>query len=197
MIVRTPLGRWPRPLAALAALAATLCLGLAGPPLPGVVPLFGWGGLGLILAGAAGLLAAHLARLSATPAGPAGAAGAALPASLLVLAMPGLGAVALVLPCLLALVCARRDSGQRVAALAAMLGAFALYASIGAHPFAGALAAAMIPAIALLALRGAALEAANDNPSMERLAEIWPLHHPAHYANQERGSSESGSWGVA
>ncbi|RYD59249.1 MAG: hypothetical protein EOP60_02190 [Sphingomonadales bacterium] len=197
MIVRNPLGRWRRPLAALGALAATLGLGLAGPALPGVVPLFGWGGLGLLLAGSAGMLAWHVARLSTTPAGISGQAGAALPAAILALTVPSIGAFALIVPCAVAILCARRDSEQRVAALAVLSGALALFASLGASPLLGALVCAAIPAIAWLCLRGAALAAANDNPSMERLEEIWPLHPHASYATNGKGNSESGSWGVA
>ena len=196
MIVRIPPGRWRRPLAGLGALAATLALGLAGPARPGVVPLFGWGGLGLLLAGCAGMLAWHLARLGATPAGASGAAGAALPAAILALATPSIGAFALLVPGVLALLSVRRDSGQRIAAMAVLSSALALFASAGASPLLGAFACATIPAIAWLCRRGAALEAANDNPSMERLEEIWPLHPHASYATQERRSSESGSWGV-
>lgn len=196
MIVGNPLGRWRRPLAALLALAATLALGRAGPALPSVAPLFGWGGLGLLLVGCAGILAWHIARMSATPAGVSGEAGAALPAAILALCIPAIGAAALLAPCALAILCARRDSGSRAAALAMLSGTLAMLAG-GSNPFLGALACAAIPAIAWLSLRGSALVAANDNPSLERLEEIWPLHSNATYANQAAGNSESGSWGVA
>ena len=197
MIVRNPLGGWGRPFAAFGALAAALALGLAGPALPGPAPLFGWGGLGLLLAGCAGMLAWHVARLRVTPAGPSGLAGAALPAAILAWTMPGIGAAALIVPCILAILAARRDSGGRFAALAVQSGALALLATAAANPLLGAFACATIPAIAWFAARGAALLPANDNPSMERLEDIWPLHANASYANQVSGNSESGSWGVA
>ncbi len=197
MIVHNPFGRWRRPLSALLTFAATLVLGLAGAPLPGPVALFGWGGLGLLLAGCAGMLAWHAARMASTPAGPSGQAGAALPAAILALAVPGIGAAALIVPCALAILVARRDSDARIAALAVHGGALALLVTGSASPLLGAFACAMIPGIAWLSLRGAALGYANDNPSMERLEDIWPLHANATYANQRAGNSESGSWGVA
>ena len=197
MIVRNLFGRWRGPLSALGALAGTLTLGLVGTALPGPTPLFGWGGLGLLLAGCAGLLAWHVARLSVMPAGPSGQAGAALPAAILALAVPGTGAAALIMPCALAFLAARRDSGLRIAALAVLSGALAFLVTAPASPVLGAFACAMIPGIAWLSLRSAVLAAANDNPSMERLEEIWPLHPHASYANQGAGNSESGSWGVA
>lgn len=197
MIVRNPLGRWRRPLAALAALTATVLLGLAGPKLPGVVPLFGWGGLGLLLAGGAGLFAWHVARMRVTPAGPSGDAGAALPAAMLALALPTLGAAALAVPVLLAIRCAHRDPTQRFVVLAVLSGALAMLAGTFAHPFLGALACATIPAIAWLSRSAAALQAANDNPSLERLVQIWPLHGDASYAKPRLETAESGIWGVA
>lgn len=197
MIVRNSFGRWQRPLAALAGVAATLALGLAGPRLPGVVPLFGWGGLGLLLAGCAGLLAWHVARMRTTPAGPMGMAGAALPAAILALACPSLGAAALLAPVALAIRCIQSDSDARLPGLVVLSGALAMLASVFASPFPGAFACAMIPAIAWVCWGRAALQAANDNPSMERLEEIWPLHGAASYANQGNKKSESGSWGVA
>ncbi|MES2987988.1 MAG: hypothetical protein V4808_08785 [Pseudomonadota bacterium] len=182
---------------ALGAAGSTLLLGLAGPALPGIVPLFGYGGLGLLLAGCAGLLSWHVARMRATPAGPSGKAGAALPAAILALAIPSLGAAALLVPVALAIRCARADSDARVPALAMLSSALALLASVAASPFLGAFACATIPAIAWFSRGTAALQAANDNPSLERLEEIWPLHPLAGYASKGRGNSESGSWGVA
>jgi len=197
MIVRNPLGPWHRPLLALAGFGGTALLGLACPALPSPAPLFGWGGLGLLLAGSAGMLAWHVARMRVTPAGPSRQAGAALPAAVLALAIPTLGVTALLVPCVLAILCARRDSGQRLGALAVLSGALALLTSAAASPLLGAFVAATIPALAWVSWRGAALAPANDNPSMERLEEIWPLHRDATYANQGVGNSESGSWGVA
>lgn len=197
MMVRNPLRRWRRPFAALAAFSGTAMLGLAGPALPGAAPLFAWGGLGLLLTGSMGLLAWHVARLRVTPGGPAGDAGAALPAALLALSIPAIGAAALLLPCALAILCARRDSEQRTPALAASSGALALLACLAAHPFLGAFASATIPAIAWVSMRGAVLHAANDNPSLERLDDICSLQPCASYAKQGPGNSESGSWGVA
>ncbi|RYY25912.1 MAG: hypothetical protein EOP62_12400 [Sphingomonadales bacterium] len=197
MIVRNPLGRWRRPLTALAALAATLVLGLAGPTLPGVAPLFGWSGLGLLLAGSAGMLAWHVARMRGTPAGRSGDAGAALPAAILALSVPSLGAAALILPCVLAIRCARRDPDQRVAARVVLSGALALLVGSLSGGLLGALACAAIPAIAWFCRHGAAMHAANDNPSLERLGEIWSLHRKPSYAIQGTGTSESGTWGVA
>ncbi|RYE01636.1 MAG: hypothetical protein EOP61_10655 [Sphingomonadales bacterium] len=196
MILRNPLGRWRRPLAALAALMATLALGLAGPALPSVVPLLGWGGLGLLTAGCSGMLAWHGAQMRVTPTGRSGVAGAALPAAILALAVPGLGAAALLVPAALAIRCARRDSDLRGVALAVLSGSLAI-ACTAASPILGALACAAVPALAWLSVRGAALKPANDNPSMERLTEIWPLHPRATYANHKAEDSESGTWGVA
>lgn len=197
MIVRNPLGRWRRPFIALAAFGATALLGLAGPALPGPAPLFGWGGWGLLLAGSAGLLAWHIARLRVTPGGAAGDAGAALPAALLALVIPTLGAAALLTPVALAILCAWRDSAHRRATLAILSGALALLVGTAASPFLGAFACATIPALAWVSWRGAVLEVANDNPSLERVEQIWSLQSAATYANQRRGNPESGSWGVA
>ncbi|WP_066797142.1 hypothetical protein [Sphingomonas soli] len=196
MIMRNPFGRWRRPLAALAALMATLALGLAGPALPGVVPLFGWGGLGLLLAGCAGMLSWHGARMRSTPAGRAGDPGAALPASILALAVPGLGAAALLVPVALSIRCASRDSDLRLPALAVLSGLLAMLCTVGS-PLLGALACAAIPLLAGLSTRGAALVPANDNPSMERPGEIWALLPRATYANHKNEDTESGTWGVA
>lgn len=197
MIVRNPLGRWQRPLTALGAAAATLALGLAGPALPGVTPLFGWGGLGLSLAGCAGMLAWHVARMRVTPAGASGWVGVALPASILTLSIPTIGAAALLVPALLAIRRVQSDSGACLPALAVLGGALAMLTTIAANPLIGAFACATIPAIAWVSMRGSVLAAANDNPSMERPEEIWPLHPRASYANRVGGNSESGSWGAA
>ncbi|WP_331015973.1 hypothetical protein [Sphingomonas sp.] len=192
--MRNPLGRWRRPLAALAALAATLVLGLAGPALPGAAPLFGWGGLGLLVAGSAGLLAWHLARLSITPAGRSGQIGAALPAALLALSLPGIGPGAVLAPCALAILATRRDASQSLVALAVHCSAAALL--LGDWLTAG-LACAMTPGMAWLSLRGAFCAIANDNPSLERIEDICSLQRPATYANDSEGESGSGTWGVA
>jgi hypothetical protein len=197
MLVRHPLGRWSRPLAAAAAFAATLLLGLLGPALPSVRPLFGWGGLGVTLAGCMGLLAWHVAQASATPNGRAGLAGVALPSALLALAVPQIGAGALAIPCLLAFVATLRDSASRPAALAIHCGAGALLAGTAAHPWLGALAAMAVPALAWISLRGAAVAHANDNPSLERVAAIWPLQPLRSCAIYATTDSESGAWGVA
>lgn len=195
MLVHHPLGPWPRPLAAIAALALTLVLGLVGPALPGPRALLGWGGLGLVLAGSAGLLAWHVARLSVTPAGNSGFAGAALPASLLALTVPQMGAAALLVPCALALATSRHDPAQRLAAIAVQCGALALLMSSDA-PLLGALASATVPALALLSLRGAERAVANDNPSLERTGSFSPLQLHASYASPPRRDSETSKWGV-
>lgn len=190
MIVRNSFRRWRRPLAALAALTATLTLGLAGRTLPGIVPLFGWGGLGLLLAGSAGLFVWHVARLRMMPTGRAGMAGAALPAALLALVVPGLGAMALLVPCGLAIRAMARDPESRALALLIHGGALALATSTA--PLLGALACSAIPAMAWLSLRGSVLSAANDNPSMERPDGIWPLHLRASYASTPMGNLNLG-----
>jgi len=194
MRVHHPLGRWPRPLAAAAAFGVSLLLGLLGPALPGVQPLLGWGVLGMMLAGCAGLLAWHCASLTVTPGGSSGLVGAGLPAALLALAMPQIGAGALILPCALAFLAARRDSALRIPAFAVQCGGGALLVGAHAEPWIGAIAAAAIPALAWATMRGAVQPTANDNPSLERAGDIWPLQPGHTYANVQPRTPNPALW---
>ncbi|RYD54221.1 MAG: hypothetical protein EOP60_08170 [Sphingomonadales bacterium] len=194
MLVHHPLGRWPRPLAAVAAFGATLLLGQFGPALPSVRPLLGWGGLGLVLSGCAGLLAWHCANLSLGPGRPSGLAGAALPSALLALVVPQVGVGALLLPCGLAVLVARRDSALRIPALVVHCGGAALLVGALLQPWIGAIIAAAVPALAWAAMRGTMGTAANDNPSLERMADIWPLQHAHTYANVQQRTTNPGPW---
>ena len=193
MRIHYSLGRWARPRAAVAAAAATLLLGLVGPALPGARLLAGWGGLGLTLVGSIGMLAWHIARMRVTPAGRSALAGAALPASLLALAVPQLGAAALLMPCALSLLLAWRDPSLRLTALAVQCAAVAM---LGA-PEVGAAVCLITPALAWLSLRGATIMVANDNPALERLTDIWPLRASQTYGNASRNDSASRIWDLA
>ncbi|MEP9357841.1 hypothetical protein [Sphingomonas sp. KR3-1] len=166
--------------AALAALLATLALGLPGPPLAGAAHLLGWELFGLAIVGGAGVLAWHLAQLTALP--PASLARAALPAALVPLAVfPQVGALALLVPAALALALPRIDRFAAGLTLLAALLALAPGALAGSAASATMLAAAW--------LCRARCPAANDNPSLERLSRFWPVPVPARYGRQTAGDS--------
>lgn len=166
--------------AAIAALAAVLLLGGTGPAVNGIAPLLSWGLLGLALAGGTGFLAWHLAQLTTLPLRPGGHARAALPAALVpLIAIPGIGAAALLVPAVLALALLRRE---RFAALAALAG---IGAAIGPGPFAAGVAGATMLVAAWFAR--ARCPAANDNPSMERALPFWPVPNAGEYGRKYVG----------
>ena len=173
--------------AALAAVALTLTLGWVSP----ISPPFGWvfGGLAGVLG--LGLLAWHFARLTAVPvADPLAAAlAAALGAAAL---LPGLAPQALVVPVILSLWVAWRRNDQRVVALLVQCGALATVSATTINQFGFTFITVTILGIAsFMALRSASA-AANDNPSMERIATNSWLLENAGYASA-RGIPESGS----
>ena len=159
---------------AFVALLATLLPGLAGPSRPGAWQMLDSDALmaatGLLLAGAAGLFACHLAQLTARPA--SSLLASALPAALIAGAVPGLGAAALLVPlgvCFHAILRAR----FRPAALFGLLGAAAGIGSIWLDsPALGTAAslAMLATAAALLRPAGAAI---NDNRRVEGLGVFW------------------------
>lgn len=168
--------------AALAALGLTLALGGLGPSLHGGASLLPWGAFGLAIAGGAGLLAWHLAQLAALPR--AGLAAAALPAALIPAALfPAIGAGALAPVLLLALL-----AGPRHKLAVCLAGAGAAAALAGGPVGAACASGAMLAAAWRLLPRS---PAANDNPSMERAADFWPLPVYASYAKQLSGDSGS------
>ncbi|MDQ0249942.1 hypothetical protein J2W22_002006 [Sphingomonas kyeonggiensis] len=159
--------------AALAALAATLLLGAFGPALSGPAALLGWEAFGLAIVGGAGFLAWHLAQLTALP--PAPLARAALPAALIPLVIfPHAGAAALLVPATLALALLPAERFAAPLALAGVL------AALGTGPVAAGVAGVTMLAAAWLCR--ARSPAANDNPSLERMASFWPVPTSLRYA---------------
>jgi hypothetical protein len=170
----------PRPIAlrlapALVALATTLLLGCTGPSRPGA-----WQALdaawpmaltGLLLAGAAGLLACHLAQLTARPS--PFVTTRALPAALIAGALPGLTVAALLVPLLVCAFAAARTRHRP----AALFGLFSAAAGMGsawlASPALGTAASLAMLATAALLLR--APRPGNDNRPVERFGEFWNL----------------------
>jgi len=180
MLLPSGYGAVTRPIAmrlapALVALAATLLAGMTGPSRPGAWQMLDSAALmavtGLLLAGAAGLLACHLAQLTARPAFSLTAS--ALPAALIAGAVPGLGMTALFLPlgiCGHAVLCSR----FRPAILFGLLGTAAGVGSTWLDsPALGTSASLAMLATASLLLRDAAHAATNDNRPVERLGEFW------------------------
>jgi hypothetical protein len=156
---------------ALVVLAATLLAGMAGPSRPGAWQMLdsaaAMAATGLLLAGAAGLLACHLAQLTARPFPSLSAS--ALPAALIAGAVPGLGVAALFVPLGL---CVR--SRFRPAALFGLLGAAAGIGSIWIDgPALGTSASLAMLAAASLLLRDAGRAAINDNRPAERFGAFW------------------------
>lgn len=180
--------------AALAAVAATLLLGLAGAPVPGLAALLPWGMFGLALVTGAGLLAWHLARLTAMPASSADPAAAALPAALLpILALPAIGQAALAPAALIAAAALRRDPSQRIVALLVQGGATAALLAPSGNPLVACFVTATMLAAASIALRPGIARAANDNPSMERAPGFWLLWTTPIHARKTARESLSGN----
>lgn len=183
--------------AALAALAAALVLGLAGPMLPGARDPLAAAGLadaiGLVFVAGAGALAHLLARLTAEPVAPADAALAAAFAP--VVLVPGLGVGALLVPLTLSLVV--RGPGQRVVALMVQCTALAVAAAAPASGSGAALVCAIMPGIAWVAALRGCRGAANDNPSMERMERFDQDSKLLHFACYARADSIPGKWGVS
>jgi hypothetical protein len=162
---------------ALLALAATLLLGAIELPFS---PRWRWFEstsllpvIGIVFAGAAGLLACHLALLSVTPRRSYSAG--ALPAALIAGALPGLGATALLVPLTLAVLAGLR-APTRAAALAGLGAVVIALAGVGLHSpplqLAGALA---MLAAAALQIRREARPAANDNIRNAPFTAFWRL----------------------
>jgi hypothetical protein len=162
---------------ALVVLATTLLAGMAGASRPGAWQMLdsmaAMAVTGLLLAGAAGLFACHLAQLTARPAFSLSAS--VLPAALIAGAVPGLGMAALFVPlgiCGHAILCSR----FRPAVPFGLLGASAGIGSawLDSSILGTSASLAMLAAASLL-LRDAARLANNDNRPVERLGEFWIL----------------------
>lgn len=151
----------------LCALAATLLLGAAGPRVPGAWELLESLALlpvmGPLLASIAGLLACHLAWTSALPF--SRDAASVLPAALIAAALPGVGAMALLVPLSVSLLALRvRVRAGRLAALLGLGGAATgIAAAWLGSPAAGTAGALTMLAAAALLIRRAARAADNDN----------------------------------
>lgn len=194
MLIPPGYGAVTRPIAmrlapALAALAMTLLAGMTGPSRPGAWQMLdstaAMAVTGLLLAGAAGLLACHLAQLTARPFSSLSASG--LPAALIAAAIPGLGVAALLVPLGL---CghAAMQSRFRPAALFGLLGAAVGIGSIWLDsPVLGTSASLAMLAAAALLLRDAGRPATNDNRPVERLDAFWIL--PDNDRHASRASS--------
>ncbi|MDV3457647.1 hypothetical protein RZN05_11680 [Sphingomonas sp. HF-S4] len=172
----------------LLAAAVTLLLGAIGTPQPGAWQLLDSLGLapltGLLFAGAAGLLACHLAQTSAPPARPA--ADTALPAALIAAALPGPGSAALLVPLLLV---APRIRRPRATDLPALVGtATGVAAAWLGSPLLGTFGALTMLAAAALAIRRAARCAANDDAPPA----LWSLPEEVRYARQRERTSSPG-----
>lgn len=183
----------PRLAPALLALAATALAGLPRLPFAGVA---GWlespgllPGVGVALAGAAGLLACHLALLSVAPR--RAALADALPAAMVAGALPGLGAGALLVPMALALHALLRQPSRRGPALVGVFGVTVALAAAGLHSPALHLAGCFgMLAAAALQIRRTAQPAGNDNRRAEPLAVFWSLPDaPCHATQPPRTSS--------
>lgn len=183
----------PRLIPALLALAATLLAGSVPIPFAGVA---GWlespallPAIGVVLAGAAGLLACHLALTMIAPRPPPSAT--ALPAALIAGALPGLDAGALLVPLALAAQAIFRLPQLRAPALTGAIGVAMAAAAAGLHSPAIHLAGALVMlAAAALQIRRAANPAGNDNRRNEPLAVFWSLPDtPCHATQPPRISS--------
>lgn len=193
MLVPPGYGAVTRPIAmrlvpALVATATTLLAGMAGPSRPGawqtLDSMAAMAVTGLLLAGAAGLLACHLA-LTARPAFSRSAS--ALPAALIAAAIPGLGVAALFVPLGL---CghAAMQSRFRPAALFGLLGAAVGIGSVWLDsPVLGTSVSLAMLAAASLLLREAARPATNDNRPVQPFGEFWIL--PDNDRHASRASS--------
>lgn len=162
---------------ALAALATTLLLGTLGTartgiwlalesPLPMAVT-------GLLLAGAAGLFAGHLALLTARSF--ASRLASALPAALIAGALPGLATAALLVPLGICGYAAVREQ-LRPAAWLGLAGVAIGIAGAGfGDPALGTIASLVMLAAAALPIVRPAHRAGNDNRPAERFGEFWIL----------------------
>lgn len=194
MLIPPGYGAVTRPIAtrlapSLVVLVTTLVAGMTGPSRPGAWQTLDSAALmavtGLLLAGAAGLLACHLAQLTARPA--LSLSASALPAALIAGAVPGLGVAALFVPLA---ICAHAvlRSRSRPAALFGLLGAAAGIGSMWLDgPVLGTSASLTMLAAVSLLLRDAARPATNDNRPVERLGAFWIL--PDNDRHASRASS--------
>ena len=183
-------------LAAMAALALTLCLGWSAPAPLGDAPLTLTG-----MAGVAGLglLAYLFARLTVLPLGDpvaAALAAAIIPAAML----PGIGAQALILPCSLAIWLGWRRPEQRLVALLVQCGALTSLAGLAPAGVPDGFIPATILGFAWFQMVNGLSGAANDNPQMERVERSSgdsPLMQTRSYASSaptpESGSGEYGN----
>jgi hypothetical protein len=199
MLLLSRHGAVTRPIAsrfvpALCALAATVLLGVAGPHAPGAWELLespGWlPAIGIIIAGAVGLLACHLAQLSVAPF-PAATTGM-LPAALLAAALPGIATPALLVPLAVSAHMLARHRREALCGLAGVLAGL-VAAWLQSPEFATVASFALLAAATLL-IRNAEQPAANDNAGDERSAERWIVPdgrpyvtQPARTASPERG----------
>jgi hypothetical protein len=168
---------------AVTALALPLAIGPAAPN-----PL-------LLVAGAA-LAGYHFARLAAQPrvdpltaALPMSLAGAAL--------LPAAAAAALIVPLAVALILARSGRLTRIVALLVQCGVLAALAAAAGSIVAAAAAPSFFLVLSMITAGKELSDAANDNPSMERVKrfpEDSKLPHSACYASSE---SIPGKWGVS
>lgn len=182
MLLPPGYGAVTRPIAmrlapALGVLSTTLLAGMAGSARTGAWQMLDSAAAmavtGLLLAGAAGLLACHLTQLIARPAFSLSAS--ALPAALIAGAVPGLGLGALLIPlgiCGHAVLCLRFRP-------AVLFGLLATATGIGGtwldSPVPGTLASLAMLAAAARLLRDAVPIANNDNRPAEGLGEFWIL----------------------
>ncbi len=192
--------RWPALPASCAAVAAVLAAGGFGASLPGwwemLSPGAAVGLVGLVLAGGAGLLAFHLAGVAGNSSR-ATARGwrAPLAAALVPVAtIPAIGVAALVVPLVAAIGLRPETRGERAAAIAAVLACAAAFSA--AHlssPETGCLASLTMLAAAWFLSTRPAIQAANDNPSLERMRYDWMLPDPRAYARQRAGTRDTGN----
>lgn len=170
---------------ALAGLAAPLALALAGGDINR-----------LLLVAAAGLAGWHFARIAGLPR--VDPLAAALPMALMGAALLPIPAVAaLILPVLAALLLARGRRLDRVVALMVQCGALLTLATAAGSGLALALTPAFLFVLSVICARSELSDAANDNPSMERVKhnpEDSKLPGSACYASAD---SIPGKWGVS
>jgi len=175
---------------ALCTVAATLLLGTAGD-----AGAWRWfesvallPAIGILFAGAAGLLACHLALLSIAPR--FSLAAAALPAALIAGALPGLGVAALLVPLAITAHAALRLPGHRIAALAGLVGVALAVTATWLHSPALHLAGAIaMLAAAMLQIWRAARPAVNDNRRDAPFITFWSLPEAPDRATQPARTS--------
>lgn len=180
-------------LAALAGLAVTLTLGLAGAtPLPGFDSIVL---SGLMAVAGLGALAWHFARLTILPlADPVLAA--LIPALTVAVLAPGMGITVLAAPAILSLWAAWRAREQRLVALMVQCGALAAIAPLPVNRMAACSLTVTMLGIAWFLAAKSLSGAANDNPSMERsTGNNWLPGAPA--CDNKATDSIPGKWGVS